>query len=693
MTDKKKIDNRETGDQDLHSLLIRQLKKYYNKTGLTELPVETQQFAEAVNTAYMQFDEDREMLERSMELSSMELLQANSELQTLFLAMPDIFFRIETDGTICDYKAGTDKEFLLPPAQLVGRRLQDIPDKLISAKFQEAIRFALGKQEIIPVEYNLEIEGNVLYYEARFIPFMSKEIIVIVRNITGRKEAEEALAAEKERLSVTLRSIGDGVITTDTSGNVLMVNQVAEQLTGWTQEEARGKPLDRVIRIIKHSTRERQDNIVEEITKSGQTLKKESNTILISRDGTERFIAHTGSPIIDQGKIVGVVLAIRDITARRKMEEDLLRAQKLESIGVLAGGIAHDFNNILTAVMGNITLAKRHIGESHKLLKRLDNAEKAANRTRDLIQRLVTFATGGAPIRRTIDIHELLRHSIEFTLAGSNVKPEFAIAPGLWPVDIDENQFAQAINNLVLNAVEAMPNGGTLNVLAENVTHDTKGDAHPDSGDYIKVTIQDTGVGISPLHMSKIFDPYFSTKEKGSGLGLTSSYSIIKKHNGHIEVESYLNEGTTVRLFIPVSRKEWELKESDLEYKKDARILVMDDNPHVIETAGDILKEEGFRVTFALDGKETIDKYMKAQKANDPFDLVIMDLTIPGGMGGKEAVEKLKKKDPEAKVIASSGYSNDPVMAYYHRYGFAAVVSKPYVASSLLQAVKRVLSH
>ncbi|MCP4213985.1 MAG: PAS domain S-box protein [bacterium] len=671
-----------------HSLLKRQLKKYFNNT----IPEELQGFIRAVDTAYYQFDEDREMLERSMELSSQELLEANSELQALFSALPDIFFRVSETGTIVDSKASNMKDFVLPPNQLVGKRIQDIPDTDVAQKFQETLRQLQKSKEISSMEYTLEQNEKKSYYEARFLPFLKDHAIIIIRNITAKKQAEKELASEKERLSVTLCSIGDAVITTDTAGNIVLMNPVAEQLTGFTMEDAVGRPLNKVFRVVHHVSRERRKSIVENILHTGRTIREESKTVLLAGDGGERLIAHSGAPIIDnENNIIGVVLAIRDITERQKMEEELLKAQKLESIGILAGGIAHDFNNVLTAVLGNITLAKKLAGEDHKILKRLENAEKASNRTKELIQKLVTFATGGTPIRKVTVIDNLLINTIGFTLAGSNVKPEFSIKDGLWPVNIDESQVAQAVNNVVLNGVEAMLDGGSLEVTAENYRQ-LEGCKHPpDPGDYVKVTIRDNGVGISPLNMTKIFDPYFSTKEDGSGLGLTSSYSIVRKHGGHMEVESFLNEGTTVSVFLPASEDEVE-EVGQLDYQKDARILIMDDCREVRETAGDILQHEGFRVDFALDGAEAIDMFQKSLTSGDTFDLIIMDLTIPGGMGGKDAVREVKKISPNVRVIVSSGYSNDPVMAFHLRYGFSGIVSKPYIDDELVQTVKRVLS-
>jgi len=434
---------------------------------------------------------------------------------------------------------------------------------------------------------------------------------------------------------------------------------------------------------------------VEKVLETGGVVGLANHTVLVSRDGTERVLADSGAPIRSKdGEIIGVVLVFRDITEKRKMEEELQKMEKLESIGVLAGGIAHDFNNILMGILGNITLAKMDVKPEDEVFEKLTEAEKASVRAKDLTQQLLTFSRGGAPIKKTASIKELLKDSVSFALRGTNVKCEFSLPQDLWSVELDEGQISQVISNLVINAQQAMPEGGVINVRAENMVVGKGGGIPLKEGKYLKIAIEDQGTGIPKEHLPRIFDPYFTTKQKGSGLGLTTAHSIIKNHGGHISVESRLGKGTCFNIYLPASEKEIvekkAVKERPLGGK--GRILVMDDEKIVRNVTGKMLKSSGYDVEYSRDGTEAIELYKKAKDSGDDFDVVIMDLTIPGGMGGKEAIEKLLEIDPGVRAIASSGYSNDPIMSDFRRYGFAGVVPKPYKIKDLAKVVHRVIT-
>ncbi|MDB6022321.1 MAG: multi-sensor hybrid histidine kinase [Pedosphaera sp.] len=508
------------------------------------------------------------------------------------------------------------------------------------------------------------------------------------------RKSETALAAEKERLAVTLYSIGDGVITTDTNGCVLSINQVAEQLTGWPLQEALGKPLDALLRIFNEATREPYPNPLHTALRTGVICSLENPALLIARDGVERIIADSAAPIRGRdGGIIGAVVVFRDVTAKQKSEAELLKESKLESVGLLAGGIAHDFNNVLQGILGNLSLARMNAGSAEKMLERLAAVEKSAFRAKDLTQQLVMFARGGAPIRKRVQIINNIRDATLSALNDTNVHCEFFLPDDLWPVEVDEGQFRQVINNIILNAMQAMPDGGKIEVRAENVEF-TLGFLPPlGAGKYVKILIRDFGTGIRPEHMPRIFDPYFTTRKHARGLGLASAYSVVRKHDGQISVETQVGKGSTFQIYLPASIKTVEvLPESDQKrFFGQGRVLVMDDEADILMLVREMLDLMGYEVEVARDGAEALQRYVAAKRADKPFAAVIMDLTIPEGMGGKEAIRRLKELDPQVKAIVSSGYSYDPVMANFREYGFSGVIPKPYVMDDLGRVLGEVI--
>jgi CheY-like chemotaxis protein/anti-sigma regulatory factor (Ser/Thr protein kinase) len=373
------------------------------------------------------------------------------------------------------------------------------------------------------------------------------------------------------------------------------------------------------------------------------------------------------------------------------MESELFKTKKIESLGVFAGGIAHDFNNLLTAIIGNISLARMMEPGDRQLPEILEEAEKVSIRARELTTQLLTFSRGGAPIKKLTPLHSLLADTATFVLSGSNVRSELNIARDLWNAEIDEVQISQVIHNLILNARQAMPEGGTITISAENMRL-----VHSDSvplprGDYITITIADQGSGISPDHLQNIFDPYFTTKSAGSGLGLTITYSIIKKHEGHILVDSAPGRGAVFTIFLPASAQQYHEPpgEGTAPRPVGGRLLIMDDEDIVLNVTEKMLQKLGYRVSRAKNGEEAVALYREAFERGDPFNIVIMDLTIPGGMGGQKALEAIRAFDPHVRAIVSSGYSNDPVMANYRDYGFCGVVTKPFRFNELAAALSK----
>ncbi len=530
------------------------------------------------------------------------------------------------------------------------------------------------------------------------ITALSRSINDMLAALEASQDAErhtkDHLAMEKERLAVTLRSIGDGVIATDTEGRIILMNRVAEDLTGWTAEEAQGKLLPEVFHIVGESTRAPCEDPVSKVMTTGGVVGLANDTLLINREGREFVIADSGAPIRDKdSQIIGVVLAFRDITAHRRVEEERLRTNKLESVGLLAGGIAHDFNNILTAILANISLAELHSESNEDLQNLLEDAEKAAFRARSLTQQLLTFSKGGIPIRKTMHIGPLLRESAEFASRGTSTRCAYDLAPDLRPVDIDEGQIGQAINNLVINAVESMPSGGVVTLAARNTRYDPRVHKDSDADIFVEIQVKDHGIGIPKESLPNIFDPYFTTKQKGSGLGLATTHSIVTRHGGYITVQSQLGVGTTFHVFLPASESDiTDIPPSDRRVLAGhGRILVMDDEIPLLKVVEKMLNKAGYSATLVRDGQEALDAYSLAMKMKQPFDAVIMDMTIPGGMGGLETIKRLRQIDAHVKAIVSSGYANDPVLGEFRAHGFAAILNKPFNIQDLAAVLAEVL--
>ena len=422
------------------------------------------------------------------------------------------------------------------------------------------------------------------------------------------------------------------------------------------------------------------------------------------RDFCEVTLLKEGKPPVEV-RIEAVVAAsggecravLEDITEPKRAEADRLILNKLESTGILAGGIAHDFNNLLTVILLNLDLARTLIPPGAELARRLEKAKKSALLARGLTQQLITFAQGGAPVRRPTSLSGVIQESVRPALSGSRVRCEFFLAEDLWLAEVDAGQIGQVIRNIVLNAREAMPEGGVVSVRAENVVlGSTEKPALP-PGEYLRVSITDQGGGIAKEVLPKIFDPYFSTKQrgdqKGMGLGLTICHAIIQKHGGTIAVESAVGVGTTFHLYLPASRKliAQETAPMPKVLPRPGRILVMDDEEGVRNVMGVSLQQMGHEVELVADGQKAVETYGSAKGQGRPFDAVILDLTVRAGVGGHEAIQALLKIDPAVKAIVMSGYANDPVVLEPERHGFKAALEKPFDVGKLQEMVSWVV--
>lgn len=582
------------------------------------------------------------------------------------------------------------------------------PDKLLQRKLIEFHcdiqnrKYSLNQIKMTGFVKNLEIEmkkndGNKIWCSLTANGQFNEKgdllwIDSVLENITDKKESREALMAEKERLAVTLRAIGDGVISVDVDGRVILMNNVASKLTGWVESDAIDRLITEVVDLRDPSTNGKYNYPLNAILKENSFLDFERNLNLVSKSGNVRIVSYNGAPIRDKySNTIGAVMVFRDVTEKTKLEEELLKAQKIESIGFLAGGIAHDFNNILAAVLGNISLARIHCQGGEKSHKYLTESEKAIDRAKNLTTQLLTFSKGGDPIKKPISIKNLLTESVSFSITGSNVKARFHIDDDLHNVKVDKDQINQVISNIIVNSIQAMPQGGAIEVYGRNVKSGEEKIVSLPKRDYILIKIKDSGIGIPEENLTKIFDPYFTTKQTGTGLGLAISYSIIKKHDGFIRVESKTGQGTTFYIYLPAFRGRVSLedqKQINIE-SGYGRILYMDDDNSINDTVRELLTHIGYSVVVVNDGNKAIELYKKAMAANEKFDLVILDLTVPGGMGGKETLTKLLKTDPHVVAIATSGYSNDPIMSDYTAYGFTDTIAKPFRIQEIAEVIKR----
>jgi PAS domain S-box-containing protein len=521
------------------------------------------------------------------------------------------------------------------------------------------------------------------------------DLVGVIVDITATRAAELALAAEKERLAVTLGSMNEGVVTVDGEGRIVFINRAAADLVQWDAQQCVGRDLLDVC-VLQGSDGVRPPVLpVREVLKAGGQADLPPRTLIRGRLARSRLVEGRLVPFVDRsGRRVGAVLVLRDVTESQRMEEKLQHAAKMESVGILAGGIAHDFNNILTAVLSNLSLMQLDHSGTPDQARLLDEAVRATRRAGELTSQLLTFSKGGDPVLAAVSLKEIIMEAADFSRRGTSVRSDFEIPGDLWAANVDKAQISQVIQNLVINATQAMPHGGKLVIAAANEHIEPGSRPAPLAGDYVRVSVADTGVGILPEHLGRIFDPYFTTKPQGHGLGLATVFSIIGRHKGHIEVASSVGAGTTFTLWLPAVPK-GAAPEGRPGVKVGAprggRVLFMDDEEPITRMAAKVMKRLGLEFESASDGREAIERYRAAKEAGRPFDLVIMDLTIPGGMGGKEAISILRKYDPGVKAIVSSGYSSDLAMADFREHGFSGMVAKPYDIGRLTAVIHEVL--
>ena len=574
----------------------------------------------------------------------------------------------------------------------VGKRVLELLPGMAKSWIDTYGRVAMTGEAITFDRYSSELDRH--FHIVAFSPEKG-EFAVLFTDISEYKKTEQLLYEEKEHLAVTLESIGDGVITADVNCKVVRLNKIAEALTGWTSQEAHGYPMEVVFNIINEYSREPCENPVEKVLKTGRIIELANHTSLISKDGREIIIEDSAAPIRDRSnRIIGVVLVFRDSTEKKKLNETVLRTQKLESVGILAGGIAHDFNNLLSGIFGYIELAKSCIDLERVALAPdyLLKAMLVYERAKGLTNQLLTFSKGGSPHRKRRDLVPIIIGSTDFALSGSNVNPQYSLETNLWPCDCDESQIAQCVDNIIINAKQSMPRGGIISISGENVSMPPDGISGNEKGsDYIKITITDNGVGMPEEILTSIFDPFFSTKEAGHGLGLATVFSIVQHHDGWIDVVSRPSKGSTFTIYLPASRGAEPPQENHIVtvHTGEGKLLIMDDEAFILEIVEEMLQMMGYDTRIAGNGSEALALIRESVALNDPFDACILDLTIPGGDGGKEIAESIRRLSPHTRLLAASGYSEDPVIANPAAFGFSDSIVKPFSYADLGEIIRK----
>ncbi|OHD64793.1 MAG: hypothetical protein A2176_10740 [Spirochaetes bacterium RBG_13_51_14] len=672
------------------------------------------------------------------------LLRCIDYYQYLVEISNDIFFVLAPDGTILFASQSLRRILGYGLGEIAGDNMIDFIHEgdlkeVIHAGSQASSEHPGFAMQCRIIHQNkewqtFEVNGKVIYDEYAKSMF----ITAVTRDVTRRAEAEEelkqarneleqrvvertaALASVNDQLNIEIENrtrqesairdsekkyrslvncIDDIVLDIDPEGVILFVNPAMRTITGYGPEEIIGHNL------LEYIHPDDIDGFLDSLRRSRKTVKGRRKKLIetictdnelriVKKDGSNVWIEIRCRPEEDAGGgIRGFRGIASDITRKRHAEDEQIRESRIESLSILAAGIAHDFNNLLTAIIGNISLAKINISEDEKNYDILSEAEKASVMAKNLALQLLTFSRGGSPEKKTTSIRNLLMDTTYFVLRGSPIACDFHISDLLWDTDIDRGQISQVIHNIILNARQAMTDGGTIRVTAENTIVKENDSLPLAGGNYIRMSIFDQGHGIPEEIISKIFDPYFSTKTTGSGLGLAISYSIIKKHSGHITVASERGRGTTFTIYLPASHGTAVryLAADNMKRTARGRILLMDDERIILELGGTMLRHLGYEVAHAAHPGEAVAMYQEARDAGKPFDLVILDLIIPGGPGADKAIESLRNIDAGVTAIVTSGYVDDPVMIHYEKYGFSGALAKPFNMEELQEVLVRIL--
>ena len=678
----------------MHSLLRRQLRRYLADP--LSIPEEWRGFVQAVNEAYREFDADRGMLERSLELSSQELLEANLEMRTIFKAIPDLLFRIDYEGTILECAAGGASEFFRNPRELIGKRIQDVHSIDTADQFLAAMKSVRKTGAMAVIEYCLLTGNGNQCFEARLMPLLKDQMIAIVRNITERKEWQQALVEATERYRSIFQNAVNGIFQISIGGRLIRVNPAFADALGY---DSPTEVLDKITNFGSQVfvKQERYLELLHLLEDGG--VVREFEAQFFRKDGKVSWITINARAVRDpQGKISYLEGTALDITERKMFESRLFQRQKMDAIGTLAGGVAHDFNNLLSPVIGYTEMALNKIPHETRLRTNLEQVLKSAYRAKDLVSQILAFSRQAEQEQRPIQLSSVVQEVLGIIRSSfpSTIEILQKIAPGAGSgmVMADSTQMHQVIMNLCANAGHAMrEKGGLLEVSLTNEEVDpiaTRLQKGLVPGSYLRLSVRDSGHGMDPEIIKRIFDPYFTTKSagEGTGLGLAVVYSIVKNHKGVITAYSEPGQGSTFHVYLP--RLETDAVAAAIACAPlptgSGRILVVDDDEAIVELEKQMLEELGYEV----DAKHSSIEALETFRAHpDRFDLVFTDQTMPG-LTGLELARQMLLIRLDIPIILCTGLS-DRIAACAPESGVRTVLSKPILLNQLAETIHKIL--
>ncbi len=667
-----------------HSLLRRQLKRCFGPASPTPVPAPWQEFVAAVDAAYWAFDRDRAMLERALDLSSQELLEAGAGMRAVLQALPDLLLRLDARGELVEVKLGGAGGANVNPSVHLGPELRAAAARAVVRDAMEVFEYALGQAD------------GPHHYEARLVPLMEGQVLALIRDITERKHAEQELQRTVSLVRSTLDSTADGILVVDRAGRIVSFNQRFVTLWRIPRSIIDQRDDEVALRHVLEQLRD-PDAFLRRVRELYANPEAESSDVVEFKDG--RVFERYSTPQLLEGVPIGRVWSFRDVTRRKQLEEQFLQVQKMEAVGRLAGGVAHDFNNLLTVILSSLTLLRADGvgGELHRTM--LDDCLQAAHRAANLTGQLLTFSRRQRFAPADLDLNEVVANTTKMLqrLIGEHITLETRFAPRGAHVEADRGMIEQALMNLAVNSRDAMPKGGRLRLetaLVDITTAEAEARPRARFGAFVRVTVSDTGCGIAPDDLPHIFEPFFTTKGvgKGTGLGLATVFGIIDQHGGWIEVESNVGVGTTMHLFLPRLRREASPPPPLLPERRPRggreTILLVEDEREVRAVMKVMLERQGYCVHVAASADEALRVWPAHREA---IDLLVTDVVMPGGVSGRDLTAALRAQKPGLKVILCSGYTDEALGPDSLLRDHASFLAKPFDMQVFLGRVRECL--